>query len=46
MQLLISVLSTVINLVNFCYDRVYNESVLALDVPERNILFEARKHRN
>jgi MFS family permease len=46
MQLMISVLSVVINLINFWYDRYFNESVLALDVPERNKLFESRKHRN
>lgn len=46
MQFALSVWSIFANLLNYCYDRVYNESVLEMDVAERNKLFEARKHRN
>jgi hypothetical protein len=46
MQFGISVMSICFNLLNYCYDRFYNESILALDVEERNNLLEARKHRS
>jgi hypothetical protein len=46
MQFGISVLAICFNLLNYCYDRFYNERILALDVEERNKLFEAKKHRS
>lgn len=46
MQLGLSICSILFNLLNYCYDKIYNDSVLALDVKERNVLFEARKHRS
>ena len=45
-QLLLSLLSIFINLLNYFYDKVYNEGVLAMDVEERNKLFQAKHHRN
>lgn len=45
MQLAISVLSIIINLINYCYDQRWNEKILALSVEERNALINARRHR-